>query len=232
LEAALIERIRQFLMELGKGFAFIGSQYRLEVGNEEFYLDLLFYHTKLHSHVVIDLKVGEFKPEHVGKMGFYLAAVDTQVATEQDAPSIGLILCRGKNGLVVEYALRDVRSPIAVSDYTVLPAPVRDVLPSPAAFRSIMDEARSRSLPDAATDRPDAGPLSGQVSEVARELACAIESIAVSRKLDVPAGFADTLAIYADEADLRAMIAEIDDLRDDLVEFARDKGVDWPKHDV
>lgn len=232
LEAALIERIRQFLMELGNGFAFIGSQYRLEVGEEEFYLDLLFYHTKLHSHVVVDLKVGEFKPEHVGKMGFYLAAVDAQVATDQDAPSIGLILCRGKNGLVVEYALRDVRSPIAVSDYRVLPAPVRDVLPSPDAFRSIVDESRSRSLPATAADGPDTGAPPGQVPEVARELARAIESIAVSRKLDVPAGFADTLAIYADEADLRTMIANIDDLKNDLVEFVRDNGIDFPNHDV
>lgn len=232
LETALIERIRQFLMELGNGFGFIGSQYRLEVGEEEFYVDLLFYHTKLHSHVVIDLKVGEFKPEHVGKMGFYLAAVDTQVATEQDAPSIGLILCRGKNGLVVEYALRDVRSPIAVSDYTVLPAPVRDVLPSPAAFRSIAEQARSKSLPDPAADRPDALSLSGGISEVVRELAGAVESIAFSRKLDVPAGFKDTLTIYADESDLRTMISEIDDLKDDMIGFVRDKGVDWPKHDV
>lgn len=182
--------------------------------------------------MVINLKVGEFKPEHVGKMGCYLAAVDTQVATHQDAPSIGLILCRGKNGLVVDYALRDVRSPIAVSDYTVLPAPARDVLPSPEAFRGIVDDSRSESLPDAAAANPDSGAGSRQVSEIARELARAIESIAIARRLDVPAGFPDTLSIYAIEVDLRTMLREIDDLGDDLVEFVRDKGVDWPKHDV
>ncbi len=232
LETALIDRIKQFLMELGNGFAFVGSQYRLEVGDEDFYLDLLFYHTKLHSHVVIDLTIGDFKPEHVGKMGFYLAAVDAQVATDDDRPSIGLILCRGKNGLVVEYALRDVRAPMAVSSYTVLPEPIRAVLPSPEALQTLgsEEEPEPRSVSSADRIAPDA--KTEQASEIARELARAIESIAVSRELDLPAAFADTLAIYAGEPSLRTMIANIDDLEDDVVQFVRNNGVDWPKYDI
>jgi predicted nuclease of restriction endonuclease-like (RecB) superfamily len=107
LENALIDRIKDFLLELGKGFAFIASQYPLDVGGQDYYLDLLFYHTRLHSYIVIDLKMGDFEPEFVGKMGFYLAAVDRQISSGGDNPSIGLILCRGKNGLVVEYTLRE-----------------------------------------------------------------------------------------------------------------------------
>jgi len=99
LERALIDRIREFLMELGKGFSFVGSQYHLEVGGQDFYLDLLFYHTKLHSYVVIDLKMQDFEPEFAGKMAFYLTAVDQLLRTDVDNNSIGLILCQGKNGL-------------------------------------------------------------------------------------------------------------------------------------
>ena len=102
LENALIARLKDFLIELGSGFAFVGNQYRLEVDGEEFFLDLLFYHTRLHCYVVIDLKVGEFKPEFAGKMNFYQAAVDDLVKTAQDGPTIGIILCRGKNKTVVE----------------------------------------------------------------------------------------------------------------------------------
>lgn len=139
LEQALIDRIKDFLLELGKGFAFIGSQYHLAVGNDDFYLDLLFYHTRLHSYVVIDLKMSDFEPEFVGKMGFYLAAVDSQVCTEGDNPSIGLILCKGKNGLVVEYTLRDFTKPIAVSEYTVLPPELVAALPSPQDLEAGLD---------------------------------------------------------------------------------------------
>ncbi|SIO67020.1 Predicted nuclease of restriction endonuclease-like (RecB) superfamily, DUF1016 family [Bradyrhizobium erythrophlei] len=102
LERALIERIKDLLLELGKGFSFMGSQYRLDVAGQDYYLDLLFYHTRLHSYVVIDLKMGEFEPEFAGEMNFYLAAVDDKLRTEGDNSSIGLILCRGKNGLIVE----------------------------------------------------------------------------------------------------------------------------------
>ena len=140
LEKALIDRIKELLLELGKGFSFMGSQYRLDVGGDEFHLDLLFYHTKLHSYVVIDLKMKEFEPEFAGKMNFYLAAVDEQLRSERDNPSIGLILCRGKNGLVVEYALRDMNKPMAVSEYTVLPPEIARALPSPEVLEECLEE--------------------------------------------------------------------------------------------
>ena len=116
LENALIENIRKFLLELGVGFAFVGSQYHLEVGGQDFYIDLLFYHLKLRSFIVIDLKMTEFKPEYAGKMNFYLSAVDDLIRHEKDEPSIGLILCKSKNGIVAEYGLRDINKPIGISE--------------------------------------------------------------------------------------------------------------------
>ncbi len=120
LEKALLENIRKFLLELGVGFAFVGSQYNLKVGGQDFYIDLLFYHLKLRSFVVIDLKMIEFKPEFAGKMNFYLSAVDDLIKHEKDEPSIGLILCKSKNGVVAEYALRDMKKPIGVSEMQLL----------------------------------------------------------------------------------------------------------------
>jgi predicted nuclease of restriction endonuclease-like (RecB) superfamily len=159
LERALIERIKDLLLELGKGFSFMGSQYRLEVGGQDFYLDLLFYHTKLHSHVVIDLKMGEFEPEFAGKMNFYLAAVDEQLRSDGDNQSIGLILCRGKNGLIVEYALRDMSKPMAVSEYRVLPPEVARVLPSPDDFEARLGDAAAEE--DEPDDDGSGGAMSG-----------------------------------------------------------------------
>ncbi len=122
LENALIADIRKFLLELGVGFAFVGSQYHLEIGGQDFYIDLLFYHLKLRCFVVIDLKTGEFKPEFAGKMNFYLSAVDDLLKHEKDEPSIGLILCKSKNKLIAEYALRDLKKPIGVSEMQILRA--------------------------------------------------------------------------------------------------------------
>lgn len=116
LENALLENIRKFLLELGVGFAFVGSQYHLEIGGQDLYIDLLFYHLKLRSFVVIDLKMTEFKPEYAGKMNFYLSAADDLIRHEQDEPSIGLILCKSKNGIVAEYGLRDINKPIGISE--------------------------------------------------------------------------------------------------------------------
>jgi predicted nuclease of restriction endonuclease-like (RecB) superfamily len=113
VEDALMDHLTRFMLELGKGFAFVGRQYLLNAGTQEFYIDLLFYHLKLHCYVVIDLKTGKFKPEYAGKLNFYLTAVDEQVKTAQDNPSIGLILCRDRDNLVAEYALRDLNKPIA-----------------------------------------------------------------------------------------------------------------------
>src|ERR1700693_4759231 len=104
-------------MELVKGFPFVGSQYRLDVGDPDFYLDLLFYHLRLRCYVVIDLKIEEFRPEFAGKMNFYLSAVDDLLRHVDDTPSIGLILCKEKNRIVVEYALRDTGEPMGVAQY-------------------------------------------------------------------------------------------------------------------
>ncbi|OAQ20793.1 PDDEXK nuclease domain-containing protein [Thermosulfurimonas dismutans] len=133
LERQLIARIRDFLLELGVGFAFVGSQVHLEVGGEDFYLDLLFYHLKLRCYVVIELKTGEFKPEYAGKMNFYLSAVDDLFRHPDDRPSIGIILCKSKNKVIVEYALRDTTKPIGVSSYRLtraLPEEIKSSLPS------------------------------------------------------------------------------------------------------
>ena len=133
IEAALVKHITQFLLELGAGFAFVGRQVHLEVGGDDFYIDLLFYHLKLRCYVVVELKGGKFKPEHLGQLGFYLTAVDMQVKTEQDNPTIGLLLCKTKNKVVAEYALRDTAQPIGVAEYQLiesLPAALQTSLPS------------------------------------------------------------------------------------------------------
>jgi predicted nuclease of restriction endonuclease-like (RecB) superfamily len=117
IERSMVENVQSFLLELGAGFAFVGRQHRLEVGGEEFYLDLLFYHLHLHCYIVIELKAGAFRPEHAGKMSFYLSAADDLLRRPEDGPTIGIILCRSKNKIVAEYALRDSNKPIGVSSY-------------------------------------------------------------------------------------------------------------------
>jgi predicted nuclease of restriction endonuclease-like (RecB) superfamily len=133
LENALLDNLRKFLIELGVGFALVGSQYHLEVGEQDFYIDLLFYHLRLRAFVVIDLKMREFKPEDAGKMSFYLTATDKLLRHETDAPTIGIILCKTKNKLVAEYALQNVNSPIGVSEIQLaeaLPENLKGSLPS------------------------------------------------------------------------------------------------------
>lgn len=122
IETALVQHITQFLLELGAGFAFVGKQVHIEVGGDDFFIDLLFYHLKLRCYVVIELKAGAFKPEHTGQLNFYLSAVDSQVKHESDNPTIGLLLCKSKNKVVAEYALRDSNKPIGVSTYQLLEA--------------------------------------------------------------------------------------------------------------
>jgi predicted nuclease of restriction endonuclease-like (RecB) superfamily len=141
VERGLVDHIREFLLELGVGFAFVGRQYRLEVGGEEFFIDLLFYHLKLRCYVVLDLKAGAFRPEYAGKMNFYLSAVDDLLRHPDDQPSIGIILCRSRNRVVAEYALRDVAKPVGVSSYVTklvesLPAKLKGSLPSPKALEA------------------------------------------------------------------------------------------------
>ena len=133
IEKALTQHISQFLLELGAGFAFVGKQVALEIGGQDFYLDLLFYHLKLRCYLVIELKAGDFKPEHIGQLSFYLSAVDDHYKAEQDAPSIGLLLCKNRNKVIAEYALRDNSKPIGVSEYQLaqsLPPNLEDQLPS------------------------------------------------------------------------------------------------------
>ena len=122
LERGLIEHLRSLILELGKGFAFVGSQYPLEVGGQDYYLDLLFYHLRLRCFVVIEIKVEGFKPEFAGKMNFYLSAVDDQLRHPDDQASIGIILCKGRNEVIVEYALRDSSKPMGVAQYRLSPA--------------------------------------------------------------------------------------------------------------
>jgi predicted nuclease of restriction endonuclease-like (RecB) superfamily len=133
IESALIRHVTRFLLELGAGFAFVGRQFRLEVAGDEFFIDLLFYHTRLKCYVVVELKAHAFKPEHVGQLSFYLSAVDAQVKAVDDKPTIGLLLCRTQNRLVAEYALSGVDKPIGVAEYQLvraLPVPLDTSLPS------------------------------------------------------------------------------------------------------
>lgn len=133
LETGLIAHLEKFLLELGQGFAFVGRQYHLDIGEQDFYIDLLFYHLKLRRFVVIDLKRGDLKPEYAGKMNFYCNAVDDKLRHETDKPTIGLILCQQPNRVLAEYALRGVDKPIGVSSYELtraLPAELQSSLPS------------------------------------------------------------------------------------------------------
>lgn len=132
-ELALINNIRRFLIEMGGYFTFIGNQYRLEVGGDEFFVDLLLYHRKLRCLVAIELKIGEFKPEYAGKMQFYLAVLNDTIRLAEENPSIGIILCKEKNRIIVEYALKDTTQPIGVSTYRItstLPEELQKYLPS------------------------------------------------------------------------------------------------------
>lgn len=120
IEDGLIRHITRFLLELGAGFAFVGRQFRLEVAGDEFFIDLLFYHTRLKCYVVVELKATAFKPEHAGQLNFYLSAVDAQIKAEDDKPTIGLLLCKQQNRLVAEYALSGIEKPIGVAEYQLL----------------------------------------------------------------------------------------------------------------
>lgn len=147
LHQGLLAHIQRFLLELGIGFSFVGSQYHLVVGEQDYYLDLLFYHIRLRCFVVIELKAGEFKPEYAGKMNFYLTAVDRLVKHETDNQTIGLILCKTKNKIIAEYALADIRKPVGIATYqftTSLPEALKNQLPAvdqlEAGLKDIADE--------------------------------------------------------------------------------------------
>ena len=143
LEDALVGHISRFLIELGAGFAYVGRQVPLEVDGRDFFLDLLFYHLRLRCFVIIELKTGEFQPEHAGKLNFYLSAVDSQMRGEHDAPSIGLLLCRTRSRLFAEYALRDTGKPMGIAEYRLkkaLPKNLEASLPSIAQIQAELAE--------------------------------------------------------------------------------------------
>jgi len=133
IEKELTKHITKFLLELGAGFSFVGSQYHLEVSEEDFYIDLLFYHLGLRCYIIIELKAGDFRPEYAGKLNFYLSAVDNSLKHKDDNPSIGIILCKSKNKVVAEYALKDMSKPIGVSEYKIvrsIPKKLKTSLPT------------------------------------------------------------------------------------------------------
>ena len=140
LERGLLLHLRDFLLELGVGFAFVGSQYQLEVGGDDFYMDLLFYHLHLHCYVVVDLKMGKFTPADAGQMNFYLSAVDDLVRRPPDGPTLGIILCKTKNQTVAQYALRDLAKPLGVAEYQLLEG-LQDALPALDTLERALAEA-------------------------------------------------------------------------------------------
>ncbi|MBC5994018.1 PDDEXK nuclease domain-containing protein [Pontibacter cellulosilyticus] len=143
LENALVDNITKFLLEMGRGFSYVGRQVHLEKGGQDYYIDLLFYHLKLHCYVVIELKIGDFKPEYAGKMNFYLSAVDEDLKTGDDSPSIGLILCKSKNKVTVEYALRDMNKPMGVAEYELteaMPLELQGELPTIEALEQELEK--------------------------------------------------------------------------------------------
>ena len=151
IERGLVEHIRDFMLELGQGFAFVGNQYPIEVDGEDFQIDLLFYHLKLRCYVVIELKAGAFKPEYAGKLNFYLSAVDDLLRHPDDHPSIGIILCRGKKRTMVEYALRNLTKPLGVSEYQLteaLPDTLRGTLPTVEDFEAELGKLPKPSSQD------------------------------------------------------------------------------------
>jgi len=156
IESALVRHITNFLIELGAGFAFVGRQVPLEVGGDQFFIDLMFYHLKLRCYLVIELKAGPFKPEHTGQLGFYLSAVDAQVKHPDDQPTIGLLLCRSKNSVVAEYALRDSNRPMGVAEYQLvqsLPENLQTNLPSIGEIEAELANAPLLGDSEAEADR-------------------------------------------------------------------------------
>jgi predicted nuclease of restriction endonuclease-like (RecB) superfamily len=145
IERGLLIHLRDLLLELGRGFAFVGSQVPLEVGGETFYIDLLFYHVRLHSYFVVELKTGKFKPEWAGKLNFYLSAVDGLMRSGQDGPTIGLLLCESHRSPIVEYTLQNIDKPIGVSSYRVtreLPATIREEVPTVEDLQEVVTKLR------------------------------------------------------------------------------------------
>jgi predicted nuclease of restriction endonuclease-like (RecB) superfamily len=142
IEDELTKHITAFLLELGKGFAFVGRQYKIEISETDYFIDMLFYHIELRCYVVIELKAGKFKPEHAGKLNFYLSAVDSQLKKPMDNPSIGILLCKSKDKIEVEYSLRDLNKPMGISEYRLtdsIPENLKTQLPSIEELENELD---------------------------------------------------------------------------------------------
>jgi len=147
IEYRLTHHITEFLIELGKGFAFVGRQYKIEVGNSEYFIDMLFYHLELRCYIAIELKVGKFKPEYAGKLNFYLSAIDSQLKKVEDNPSIGILICRKKDKIEAEYALRDINKPIGISEFRLtdmIPENIQANLPSIEEIENEVNEKAER----------------------------------------------------------------------------------------
>ena len=143
LERGLLDHVRQFLLEMGAGFAFVGSQHHLEVGGQDFYVDLLFYHLTLRCFVVVDLKMTDFEPAYAGQMNFYLSAIDDLRRHPSDGPTLGILLCKSKNRTVVEYALRDLAKPLGVAEFRLaesLPETLKGTLPTVAELEAELQQ--------------------------------------------------------------------------------------------
>ncbi|MBR3229391.1 MAG: DUF1016 family protein [Bacilli bacterium] len=134
LENKMIQSIKNVLIELGKGFSFVGSQYKITIGNKDYYIDLLFYHLKLKSYIVVELKATDFKPEYIGKMNFYLSAVDDLIKDENDNPAIGLLMCKNKDKFTAQYSLKDINKPIGISSFKL-----KEYLPSEEELNMYID---------------------------------------------------------------------------------------------
>ena len=160
LEKSLVQHIRKFLLELGKGFAFMGNQYQLTVGGQEFFIDMLFYHCKLCCYVAIELKAGSFKPEYAGKMHFYLNVLDKDVKHHDDNPSIGLILCKEKNRIVAEYTIDGMKSPMGVANYKMggeLLENLQEALPTEEELNAELRKVGAEEYADGAEDEGQEG---------------------------------------------------------------------------
>jgi hypothetical protein len=149
LELAIMRNMRKFLIEMGGDFAFIGNQFKLEVGSENFYIDVLLYHRRLKALVALELKTGTFKPEYAGKMNFYLSVLDDKVKTPDESASIGIIVCKDKDRTIVEYALKNMYNPVGVASYrvtTVLPKNLKSLIPSPEVIAGSMSSLLDAAL--------------------------------------------------------------------------------------
>ncbi|WP_233587422.1 YhcG family protein [Corallococcus sp. CA049B] len=171
LEDALVTHISRFLIELGAGFAYVGRQVHLEIDGRDFYLDLLFYHLRLRCYVVVELKAGEFEPEHAGKLNFYLSAVDAKMRGEHDGPSIGILLCKTKSRVIAEYALRDTNKPMGVAEYQLvqaLPVRLESSLPSIEQLESEFGESPEPEIRPELHDESPSGRLAKTIAGTPR----------------------------------------------------------------